>query len=367
MMLKQFEVTGFKNFSRCYSIDFGAVRDYKFNTECVKEDIINNMLIYGKNASGKSNFGLAIFDIVSHLTDKNVTPNVYDHYLNLDVPTNYAEFRYVFVIDHIEIEYLYRKTDNKSLIWEKVSVNKKQLFEYDYAQPEQYMQQVEEIVPTLNFEFYDNEISMVKYLVNNAIGEKINPLKSMVNYVSNMLWSRSLDENRYIGCKTNTNDYLEFINNNDILAEFIDLLNQSGIDEKLMIKTDSLGEKRLYIDKLKPIPFLQAASNGTKALYTLFYWLKTIPSISFLFIDEFDAYYHFEMSETIVKILGKHLNFQTVLTSHNTNLLTNRIMRPDCYFIITNERITSIANATNRELREGHNLEKLYKNGEFDG
>lgn len=57
---------------------------------------------------------------------------------------------------------------------------------------------------------------------------------------------------------------------------------------------------------------------------------------------------------------------QKILTSHNTNLLTNRIMRPDCYFILTKDKLTSLANATKRELREGHNLEKLYMSGEFD-
>ena len=59
--------------------------------------------------------------------------------------------------------------------------------------------------------------------------------------------------------------------------------------------------------------------------------------------------------------------FQKILTSHNTNLLSNRIMRPDCYFILTQDKLTSLANATERELREGHNLEKLYMSGEFDG
>ena len=86
-----------------------------------------------------------------------------------------------------------------------------------------------------------------------------------------------------------------------------------------------------------------------------------------MFIDEFDAYYHYELSETIVSLLEKMIGTQVVLTSHNTNLLTNRIMRPDCFFILTRDKLTSLVNATNRELREGHNLEKLYISGEFSG
>jgi len=85
-----------------------------------------------------------------------------------------------------------------------------------------------------------------------------------------------------------------------------------------------------------------------------------------MFIDEFDAYYHYELSETIVKLIEKMPHCQAILTSHSTNLLSNRIMRPDCYFILSDGRLTSFANATKRELRAGHNLEKLYMSGEFD-
>lgn len=66
----------------------------------------------------------------------------------------------------------------------------------------------------------------------------------------------------------------------------------------------------------------------------------------------------------IVKVFVKS-ETQVILTSHNTNLLSNRIMRPDCYFILTKDKLCSLANATERELREGHNLEKLYMSGEF--
>ena len=129
---------------------------------------------------------------------------------------------------------------------------------------------------------------------------------------------------------------------------------------------DSDGKIRLYFDTKPPMLFSEVASSGTKALYNFFYWYKTAPDVSFMYIDEFDAFYHYELSETIVTMLEKMTGFQKILTSHNTNLLSNRIMRPDCYFILTSDKLTSLANATKRELREGHNLEKLYMSGEFD-
>jgi len=47
--------------------------------------------------------------------------------------------------------------------------------------------------------------------------------------------------------------------------------------------------------------------------------------------------------------------------------MSNRLFRPDCLFILSrNGKLTSLNNATKRELREGHNLEKMYISGEFD-
>ena len=83
-------------------------------------------------------------------------------------------------------------------------------------------------------------------------------------------------------------------------------------------------------------------------------------------MDEFDAFYNYELAENVVKILKmKYPDCQVVLTSHNTNLMTNRIMRPDCLFILSKYGLTPISRATARELREGHNLEKMYIGGEF--
>ena len=50
-MLKLFEVAGFKNFKNRFSLDFSDVRDYGFNTDCVNNDLISKMIIYGKNST----------------------------------------------------------------------------------------------------------------------------------------------------------------------------------------------------------------------------------------------------------------------------------------------------------------------------
>lgn len=364
-MLKQFEVSGFKNFKNKISINFSDAHDYKFNNQCVSDGLLSKIIVYGKNSVGKTNLGLAIFDIVSHLTAKNVTPNLYDYYINSDLKNGLADFYYQFQFEDNIIDYQYKKNSKRELVYEKLLLDGKLLFEYDYAEKSGDTEGLKTIAPTLNWAYNDVD-SILKYVMNNTVLEKKHPLSKMISFVSNMLWFRSLDENRYIGYKNKSDDYYEFIFDNTILHEFENFLQKAGINEKLVVNTDIDGVKRLYFDGVTPLPFFKTASSGTKALYTFFYWYKTAKDVSLMFIDEFDAFYHFELAEVIVSIVEMMKDTQVILTSHNTNLLSNKIMRPDCYFIMTKEKITSFANATTRELREGHNLEKLYMSGEFN-
>ena len=326
--------------------------------------LLNKIIVYGKNSVGKSNLGLALFDIVSHLTTNNVTPGVYNYYLNVNSKVPYAEFHYIFQFGENSIDYRYRKNEKQTLIYESVFLNDRCLFTYDYNNNTGDLSGLESITTTLNLSFRGND-SILKYAVANSALQDNHPLYQMQHFVSHMLWFRSLDENRYIGYKSNSKDYYDFIFEGNSLKEFESFLHKAGIKENLVAKKDVDGTKRLYFDMGKPLPFFNVASSGTKALYTFFYWYKTATDVSLMFIDEFDAFYHYELAETLVELLEDMSGFQTILTSHNTNLLSNRIMRPDCYFILTKEKLTSFANATNRELREGHNLEKLYMSGEF--
>ena len=88
---------------------------------------------------------------------------------------------------------------------------------------------------------------------------------------------------------------------------------------------------------------------------------------SFVFIDEFDAFYHFEFSESVQKRLGKISGVQIFTTTHNTDLMSNDLLRPDCYFLLKDNKIKAISDLTEKELRQAHNLQKMYKAGAFNG
>lgn len=104
------------------------------------------------------------------------------------------------------------------------------------------------------------------------------------------------------------------------------------------------------------------AQSPSRPIFTVQHFLN---DITFLFIDNFDAFYPFETAKGILQKIKK-FKFQTVVTTHNTGLLSHKIIRPDVCFVMKSGILTSFPNLTDRELREGNNLEKLYLSGEFD-
>lgn len=92
--------------------------------------------------------------------------------------------------------------------------------------------------------------------------------------------------------------------------------------------------------------------------------IQEIGRISLVCIDEFDAFYHHELSINVVELL-KESGIQVILTTHNTAIMSNDILRADCYFVMDETRIVSLADTTDKEIRQAHNLEKIYKAGGF--
>ena len=306
-MLKKFSVEGFKNFEKRVTIDFSDVRDYRFNPECISGGLLNTAIIYGKNAVGKSNFGLALFDIVSHLTMNNVTPGLYDYYLNANNKKGYAKFEYEFLFGEDKIVYGYSKSEKNDLLKEYLLLNGNKMFCHSGTMATENSGLIE-LAPNLNWA-HKNEISTLRYFLYNSSLDVNHPLSKMMDFVNNMLWFRSLDENRFIGYKEMAHDYLTYLSENkEYMVKFNALLKRSGISETVVAKKDTDGETRLYFDTKTPMPFFKVASSGTKALYTFYYWYKTAPKVSFMFISTVSGTEIFTAFSIVCFITGQILS-----------------------------------------------------------
>ena len=75
-MLKKFTLRNYRNFKDEISIDFHNIAGYQFSSDCISDGAISKMLIYGRNATGKTNLGRALMDINMLMSDiKMFMPN----------------------------------------------------------------------------------------------------------------------------------------------------------------------------------------------------------------------------------------------------------------------------------------------------
>jgi hypothetical protein len=136
-MLKRFRVSNFKSFEKDFEFNLSDINGYEFNKDSIKNGIVNNSLIYGHNGVGKSNLGLAIFDIIGHLTDKNINETSYLPYLNAINESAVAHFIYEFLFDTYTVVYEYEKLDVKTTQFERIEINGKELAKIDRKQSNQ--------------------------------------------------------------------------------------------------------------------------------------------------------------------------------------------------------------------------------------
>lgn len=369
VMIKKFSVKNFKNFKDLLVIDFTKTRDYSFNQNLIKDGLINKMLIYGKNNSGKSNLGAAMMDITTHLTDNRWNNILYAYYLCGNSIEEYAEFKYEFIFNDNLIQYNYKKNANAILVYEELIVDEKLLFAYNYQTGEFENNIKEASTIDLNKRTHQ-EMSVLKFIYNNTIyWPSDNPIYLMMNFVNNMLWFRSLKGNEYMGALNSAEDLNDFIIKNNYLQKFNEFLTECGQKYNLCEMIGPFGKKVVGV-KFKNIEarFDIVASTGTLTLWLYFYWMNRLEDnkISFMFLDEFDAFYHYELAVNILKNVNEKTHFQSILTSHNTFLIDNEIMRPDCYAILNDGKLKTFAESTNKTIRLGHNLEKMMLGGEFE-
>lgn len=113
-MLKKFTVENYKNFRDELCVNFEDVAGYQFSTDCITNDMISKMLIYGRNATGKTNLGRAFMDIGFTLFGG---PELKDNgiFLNADSTEEAALFSYTFQFGDTELIYRYARFSSQEI------------------------------------------------------------------------------------------------------------------------------------------------------------------------------------------------------------------------------------------------------------
>jgi len=366
-MLTKFAVTNFRGFSKRIEWDLSKPNNYSFQPEVIKNGIIKNGIIYGPNGIGKSNFGLALFDIVYHLTIKWKKTDYLNNYTyagKTDLPVS---FEYTFMLGDDTIEYFYSKNHAGLLLTETLRINKHQVFKQDKESFEidETQFKVDETVKN-NFIHSVNGASVISFLTASFPMPQDHYIVKLLQFVNSMLWFKCLESREFIGLETNNIELDSYIIQNNLVGDFTNFLEKVSGQEFHFVKPNE-GDKILFCDiDGNRLPFISIASTGTKSLQLLYVWMKEMKSSSssFVFIDEFDAFYHFKLAFEVCKQLFK-LDCQVFMSSHNTYLMTNDLLRPDCNFIIGDNKIKPLNECTEKELRFGHNIEKLFRGNAF--
>ena len=275
-MLRKFSVSNFKCFKDKFEFDLSSAKNYTFNTDCVKNGIVNCSIVYGYNGSGKSNLGLAIFDIIEHLTDNNRQEFPYKHYTNAYNESDIAEFEYEFSFDDTIVSYGYSKSNYKKIISERFCIDQREVISFDRRDGNTTFVSLLRGTETLNKSISDDSLSVLKYIKNNSVlqNNKENEVfNQFFRFVEHMLFFRSLEDRTYLGQTSGTATLTDEIIREDKVEDFEKFLNEANVQCKLSVIEDGMGNKNIAFDfGSKKLPFIDIMSTGTSSLMLFYYW-----------------------------------------------------------------------------------------------
>lgn len=374
-MLHKFKVRYFAGFDREITFDLSNPKNYEFFPQCISDyGAIRTAVIHGINGVGKSNLGLAIFDIFRNLTDYNTVVALRrPPYLCANRPAGVetADFEYTFRLAGSEVVYAYSKYSLDEIVKERLTINGEIVIDFDRTGGNTSFTTNLEGTETLNTTLSSTSVSVLKFIKRNTERpdtQRNRAFDALFDFVEHMLFYKCLNERSFISSSPKVNSLQLEIIESGAVKEFEDFLYEAGVVTHLEVSGQ--GDQRQIINRYEreALPLLSVMSTGTDALMLFFCWYLRIrrEGVSLLFIDEFDAFYYFKQSRHIISMLRDIPQLQFILTTHNTSTISNNLLRPDCYFIMDKSGIRSLSYRTPKELRFAHNIEKMFKADAFN-
>ena len=358
-MLRRFSVENYRGFAGRLTLDLGSPSSYTFNTGAIEGGCVSKGIIYGSVGAGRTSLGLAILDITTHLTGREL-PAPRGPYLNLGSAKPEAVFEYTFVFGGREVVYRYAKTDARTLTAESLQIDGLEVIRYNHARRYGFTRLEGLDKPTVPSED-GHPLSCILHAAGSnlpATGQN-HLISELLDYAKRMMYIGPPDGR----CSPET---MERIIKASRIRDFQKFLRENGLYYRLRTRTAD-GRKAIYCQTdEQEVELLSIASAGTLTLAEFYEFCLRLKDASFVYMDGADAFYDFKVAESIQRKLVAIPGVQILTATHNTNLLSNDILRPDCYFLLKNNQIKAFSELASKELRQGHNLQKMFKAGEFD-
>jgi AAA15 family ATPase/GTPase len=373
-MLIGFTAENFRSFLGETTLSMVATSDKEhraFNVIAADhDDLLKSVLIYGANASGKSNLIHALYYMKKMIVS---SIDVQTEHIKTCQPFTFREdakklptkFEISFLLDHvvydygfdilggkISREYLYKKAQRRTLVFERTAPEFESIkLTPDMANVEPLKKNVRGDVLFLAWAAY----------TNNTLAIKI------VNWIADGLIIFGLNGKGDSASKTISDFAQAFVRKADS-----DILGMKLRPGGNLVSSHKVYSEDWNTNQTVEVPFADYASEGTKRMYDLSdAFSKAIGDSALIVIDEMGLHLHPALVRHLIALINSiehnpH-HAQLICTTHDVLLLDEDVRRDQIWFVDKDEHSVSSLYALSdfKDVRKNSNILKRYLLGVY--
>ncbi len=392
-MLIEFNVSNFLSFKDDTTLSMIGVKSFKEheNDNIIKINsklkLLKSSVIYGNNASGKSNliravgfmrgFVLNSFrDALLENNDKKIPLTKFLLSTKSDVlPTS---FEVVFFVGSVKYRYGFEVEENEVISEWLFHTTSKEVPLFTRNKNEYYINK-SSFQEGLNLESKTKNNVLFLTLIAQFNGQISN---RVIDWFKNLNIINGIDDKTYrkytIEKLKGDKDFQKWVNS---FIRFLEISKLTTVEEETSRQTKrnrivtwhrKYGENNLLIDTV-PFNFDHQESEGTKKLiYLLGPWYDTLRNSKILVVDELDSRLHTNLMKQLIRFFHatNHLNAQLIFVVHDTNILSKDYFRRDqIWFIEKNQfgasELYSLGDFKSEKVRKKSAFDKNYTIGKY--